>query len=180
MIRVFVAISIIATILTGCATDRAGEGRVWLPVTEPKTSDLDLVLGFYDRVARLKGQELAREFDSAKAAFDREQSEVNRMQLAMLLSLPQASFRDDAMALGLVQVWSRDKSLGQSGLRPLALLMQTMLAESRRNDETIQTQSTKLRDEQRRAEALQQKLEALLEMEMKMIEREQAAQPRRR
>ena len=35
-------------------------------------------------------------------------------------------------------------------------------------------------DEQRRAEALQQKLEALLQMEMKMIEREQAAQPKKR
>jgi hypothetical protein len=51
--------------------------------------------------------------------------------------------------------------------------------ELRRVDDALLTQSAKLRDEQRRAEALQQKLEALLEMEMKMMEREQSAQPAR-
>ena len=45
--------------------------------------------------------------------------------------------------------------------------------ELRRNDEALQQQTAKLKEEQRRAEALQQKLDAILDMEMKMIEREQ-------
>ena len=47
------------------------------------------------------------------------------------------------------------------------------LLELRRADEALQQQSARLKEEQRRAEALQQKLEAILDMEMKMIEREQ-------
>ena len=43
----------------------------------------------------------------------------------------------------------------------------------RRTDEALQQQSARLKEEQRRVEALQLKLEAILDMEMKMIEREQ-------
>jgi hypothetical protein len=167
-------------LLAGCATDGTSRTRVWLPGAEPTQSEVERLLGYYDRVAKLRSAELAREYETARKAFEQEQSEGNRMQLAMLLSLPQASFRDDATALGLVQAWTRDRSLAESSLRPLAVLLQAHLTETRRVEDTLQAQSVKLRDEQRKAEALQQKLEALLEMEMKMIEREQAAQPKRR
>ncbi|MEX0960378.1 MAG: hypothetical protein WDZ63_13945 [Burkholderiales bacterium] len=171
---------VVLIFLAGCAADGTGRGRIWLPGADSEQADVERMLEYYDRIARLKGSELAKEYESARNEFEKQQTESNRMQLAMLLSLPQAGFRDDTSALGLVQAWTRDRSLAESHLRPLALLLQNHLTESLRVTEALQMQSVRLRDEQRKAEAFQQKLEALLEMEMKMIEREQAAQPKRR
>jgi hypothetical protein len=108
------------------------------------------------------------------------QSDYRRVRLALLLSLPGTTFRDDAAALALLQGWVKDKRNENSSLRPLASIILSHLQELRRVDDALQSQSSRLRDEQRRADALQQKLEALLEMEMRMIEREQAIQPRKR
>jgi hypothetical protein len=73
-----------------------------------------------------------------------------------------------------------DKRYENSVLRPLAVMLHLQLTELKRLDEALQQQTAKAREEQRRADALQQKLEAILEMEMKMIEREQAAPPPKR
>ncbi len=170
-----------AAIAFGCTiVGPPGSQHPWFAPAEPVKSEADRMLEFYGRVATLKGQELAREFDAARKAFEAEHNEGNRVRLAILLSLPSASFRDDGAALGLLQPWLRDKRNESSALRPVALMIHGYLIEVRRSDEQLQTQNVRLRDEQRRAEALQQKLEALLEMEMKMIQREQSAQPRKR
>ena len=66
----------------------------------------------------------------------------------------------------------KDKKEG-STLRPLAIWLHSELLELRRTDEALQQQTAKLKEEQRRSEALKQKLDAILDMEMKMIEREQ-------
>lgn len=143
------------------------------------TGDVDAVLKYYHRVLTLKGAELGREYERARQNFEHAPSEAHRLRLAILLSLPGAAFRDDSAAIGLLQPLVKE-GLEESTLKPLAQLMQNYILELRRTEDALQAQSAKLRDEQRRAEALQQKLEALLQMEMKMIEREQAAQPRKR
>jgi hypothetical protein len=66
----------------------------------------------------------------------------------------------------------KDKKEG-STLRPLAIWLHSELLELRRIDEALLQQTAKLKEEQRRSEALKQKLDAILDMEMKMIEREQ-------
>lgn len=171
-------------LIGGCTTPGEPQSRRESPwyqvVVEPTQNDSDRALRFYDRLLKLKGAELAQELDIARQAFEKDKSELNRVQLAMLLSLPGTSFRDDHTAYNLLQPFARDKGFETSVLRPLAVLLYMELAELRRLDEALQQQTAKTRDEQRRAEALQQKLEAILEMEMKMIEREQAAPPRRR
>lgn len=175
-------IALLATALVaGCtAGGSARSDRPWFTAVDPIRSEADRLLEYYTKIVKLRGQELAREYDASRKAYEKEQSETNRMQLAMLLSLPNASFRDDGAALSLIQPWLRDKRNESSALRPMAMMIHGYLVELRRNDEQLQAQNARLRDEQRRAEALQQKLEALLEMEMKMIEREQSAQPRKR
>jgi hypothetical protein len=95
------------------------------------------------------------------------------MQLAMLLSVPGAVFRDDQAAALLLQPFLMDKNPEDSPLRPLAVLLNSQLGESRKLGEALQQQSAKTKEEQRKSEALQQKLEALLEMELKMLVREQ-------
>lgn len=193
-------VTLLATALAaGCTAGGPNRSeRPWFSAFEPVKSESDNLLEYYAKVVRLKGQELAREYDAVHKAYEKEQIDTQRIQLAMLLSLPNSGFRDDAAALALIQPLLRDTRNELSALRPMATLIYVYLIElrrideqmqsqnarlrdeQRRTDEQLQSQNAKLRDEQRRAEALQQKLEALLEMEMKMIEREQSAQKRKR
>jgi hypothetical protein len=171
----------LAALLAACETTTAPRRQtLWLSTQEAGLGDVDRLLQYHQRVAALKGAELAREYDWVRLEFEKEATDVRRVQLAMMLSIPGTAFRDDAAAIGLLQPILKDRRQPVSNLRPLAQLLQGHILELRRVDDALQTQAAKLRDEQRRAEALQQKLEALLEMEMKMIEREQSAQPKRR
>ena len=197
MIRPHVAsIVVLATLLGGCmaATEPNTRRDPWYQaVVEPLQADDARALHFYGNVLKLKGAELARKLESTRQEFEKDKSELNRLQLAMLLSLPGTGFRDDPAALNLVQPFLNDKRHENSALRPLALMFHSQLSEIKRLDEqrselkrleealqqALQQQAAKTKEEQRRADALQQKLEAILEMEMKMIEREQAAPPKR-
>ena len=192
MIRPHVAsIVVLATLLGGCmaATEPNTRRDPWYQaVVEPLQADDARALHFYGNVLKLKGAELARKLESTRQEFEKDKSELNRLQLAMLLSLPGTGFRDDPAALNLVQPFLNDKRHENSALRPLALMFHSQLSEIKRLDEqrseikrleeALQQQTAKTREEQRRADALQQKLEAIMEMEMKMIEREQAAPKR--
>jgi hypothetical protein len=145
----------------------------------PSASEVDGVLKYYQRVISVKGAELNREYEKARQAFELEPSDTHRLQLAILLSMPSTGFRDDSAAIGLLQPLVKER-MDEDATKLLALLMQNYMVELRRTEDALQSHSAKLKDEQRRAEALQQKLEALLQMEMNMIEREQAAQPKKR
>jgi hypothetical protein len=163
-------------LLAGCqaAPQRDTRNERWYEaVVEPLQGETTRALAFYDRIIRLKGAELAQELDLARQSFEQERSELNRIQLAMVLSIPGTTFRDEQAAGQLLQPFLRDKKLQDSALRPLALLLSVQLAELRKVEEALQQQGARAKDEQRRAEDLQQKLDALLEMEKKLIEREQ-------
>ena len=166
-------------LLAACAPGEIRTTRTDAPwyqtLAESRQSDADRVLLFYERLRAMKVSELNRELETARQAFESDKSDLNRLGLALLLSYPGTSFRDDSMAIALLNPVVKDKVTGASTLRPLAILLQTELMEIRRAEESAQQQAAKLKDEQRRGEALQQKLDAILDMEMKMIEREQNA-----
>jgi uncharacterized protein YlxW (UPF0749 family) len=202
MMRLYIAsIVVLASLLGGCMaiTEPNTRRDPWYQAAvEPMQVDDARVLRYYENALKLKGAELARELDSTRQEFDEDKSELNRVRLAMLLSLPGTGFRDDQAALNLIQPFLNDKQYENSVLRRLALMLHTQLSElkrldealqqqaakakeeQRRADEALQQQTAKTKEEQRRADALQQKLEAILDMEMKMIEREQTAPPKRR
>ena len=186
---------LLTTVVTACAPVDSRIERPGTPwyrtVPEPMPSDSDRVIRFYDRLLAMKGNELAGELEVTRKSFEKDKSELNRMQLALLVSLPGTTFRDDSAALTLLGPFVKDKGQDGSTLRPLAIWLHSELLELRRIDETMQLQAAKLKeelrhsdealqqqtiklkDEQRRTEALQQKLDAILDLEMKMIEREQ-------
>jgi len=140
---------------------------------ESTSSDAERILRYYARLLAMRATELGRELDERRQAFESDRSEINRVKLAVLLSMPATAFRDDAAAVSLLNVFVRDKAREGSDLQPLALWLHGHLLELRRSDEALQQQNAKLKEEQRRADALQQKLDAILDMEMKMLEREQ-------
>jgi len=198
VLRLYIGpIAVLATLFGGCMAT-TGTNTTHDPwheaVVVPTQNDDVRALRFYEKLLVLKGAELTRKLETTRQEFEKDRSELNRVQLAMLLSLQGTGFRDDQAALSLVQPFANDKRYENSQLRTLAMVLYAQLSELKRLDSelkrvdfevkqldgALQLQTAKAKEEQRRADALQQKLEAILDMEMKMIEREQTSPPKRR
>ena len=178
------ALLLIVAALSGCQTtqDKGTQNeKIWYQaLTEQPHRDTDRALKYYQQLLKTRTPEFAEELVNGRRSFEQDKSDLSRVQLAMLLSFPGTGFRDDNAAIALLQPLARGKEGENSSLRPLAELLYSGLADLRRAEEVLQQQATRLKEEQRRADALQNKLEALLEMEMRMLEREQASPPKNR
>jgi hypothetical protein len=135
------------------------------------TADL---LAYQQRVRGLSGDELAAEYASASQALARQKTDVNRLRLALLLSLPGAAFRDDGRAASLADEVASRKGGNEGGLRSLAALVAASAAERRQQEERSQKLAQKLQEEEKRADALQQKLDGLKAIEKNLLNREPA------
>jgi hypothetical protein len=135
-------------------------------------SQTDALLLYLDNVRRAGSAEQAREFDKARQAYSQSATEFNRVRLAGVLALPGTSFHDAAAALALLNDLPREAKAGQSPLHALANVLQVTLVEQQRmaaaNDEAMQ----KYKDEQKRADALQQQINGIKRMEKNMMQRD--------
>lgn len=125
-------------------------------------NDAGAALAFYARTRKLPAAELAREQDAARRALARSRSDGNRMRYALALAVPGAPAADEARALEALEPLTRNTA---STLHGLALLVTTFLQEQRRLDA--------------QAQGLQQKLDAMLELERSMTGREGGLQRKR-
>lgn len=119
-------------------------------------------LAYYARARKLSAAELAREQEAARRALARTRSDGNRMRYALVLAVPGAPAADEARALETLEPVTRNAA---SPLHGLAVLVTAFLQEQRRLD--VQ------------AQGLQQKLDAMLELERNMTGREGSAQRKR-
>jgi hypothetical protein len=116
----------------------------------PPMSDGETLLAYVDLVRKLTAAEYAKELDVVRKLYAKTRTDVIRMRYAILLSAPSAGAGDEARAMELLDPLVKS---ADAGLRALATLL------------TAQIQ------EQRRAQGLQQKLDALMSLDKSMIER---------
>jgi TolA-binding protein len=121
------------------------------------------LIGYVQKVAALPADEQLREVNASSQSFskDRGAGAYGRVRLALLLSLPGTGFADDAKAAGLLEpVASADAAGSTSGpMRQFAGLLYSQISERLR--------------EQRRATQFKEQLDALKDVERKIIERDQ-------
>ena len=141
-----------AALVAGCAGQPGVEKPV--PVVARSVSESDNLLGYYQGLRGLSAADLGREHEQARQAYARSRSEYNRVRYAMVLTMPNSTFHDDARALEMLEPVARNTN---GALQPLAHLLVSHLQERRRLDAN--------------AQALQQKLDALRSLERNMIER---------
>lgn len=120
--------------------------------------ELDDVLRYYQRAKKMNAAELNKEYDQISQQFAHSKSDSSRIQLALLLSMPGASFRDEAQAFNLLKEWSRENKAAAGGLRAFGFIFSSILEEMREKD--------------KRADALQKKLDALKSMEKSLMQRD--------
>lgn len=120
--------------------------------------DVDEALRYHQYIRTLSPAELNKEYTRVGQGFARTQSDLARIELVLLLTAPNASFRDEGVALNLLKEWLQKTKPPYSGLRALGGMLVITIEEMREKD--------------RRMEALQKKLDALKTMEKNLIERE--------
>ncbi len=188
---VFVLITVSA--VAGCAPKPrvTDEPLPQVQLVETLQTDADRLLNYYAFMTQLQGETLLHEYHFVEKACKTHPNEFNRMQLIMLLSTPNAPFRNTELAHDMIKKWLDDEYTRYSKLRPLALLYENYLAELKRQHDAIGRANERLQQanersarhareakvSQERAAELQDKLDALLEMERSLIEREQMTKP---
>jgi len=150
-------------------------------------SNVDTLLQHAELAAKLRGAELVGEYELVRQHFKAEQDELSRNKLALMLLIPYASFYDQNAAANLLLPYVQDKNLQGSTLRPFALFVYNTIQDRRRSDDALRSQlqkvlneqrhaddglAQKLKDEHDRAERLQKKLDALLELERNLSDRD--------
>jgi uncharacterized membrane protein YgcG len=117
-----------------------------------------LLLADLHRYGALPAEEVRREIATVNQSFTRQRTDANRVRLAMLYSLSHANPQDDQRALQLLENVTKSGN-GSSGVKQLAGVLQTQIAERVRV----------VKDEQQKADAAIQKLEALRNMERSLL-----------
>lgn len=132
-----------------------------LQVKEPAprpAGDSERLLGYFEHVRKLPPGELTKEHDAVRHAFVSPYADALRVRYAMLLSLPGNAFSDDTRALEVLEPLLRNSD---ARLHGIAFMLNAHIQELRR------------------AQGLQQKLDALKSLEMNLIERDPGAGKRR-
>jgi hypothetical protein len=106
----------------------------------------------------MQNDELKRELSAASQTFARQRTDINRVRLAVLYTLVRSSPQDDQRALQLFENVAKSAP-ASSPIRHLAAVLQAQVNERQRA----------VHDEQQKADAAIQKLEALRAMERSLL-----------
>jgi hypothetical protein len=137
------------------------------PMPEPQQTELNRLVVQAEGVRKMPAADAARELEQARQGFVRSRTDYNRLLYAMLLLLPNAGGPDDAKAAGVLEPMLKDKGTGGNELRAFAGFLYFQIGENRKMED-------RMREERERADALQDKLDALKEVEKSLIDREQS------
>lgn len=145
-------------LLAGCTNFSS----YWAVESDESRKVVELI-DYTQKVAGLQSEEQRRELSASNLIFlkDHGRSAYGRLRLALLLALPGTAFNDDTRAASLLEPLASGSTSGtQPGpMQQLAGLLYAQVAERLR--------------EQKRAAQLKEQLDAMKDIERKIIEREQ-------
>ena len=161
MIRIAIAAIACTLVLAGCANFPGSRPPSSPPVTREERESRQVLelIAYTQRVASLQAEEQQRELNASSQIFSKDRGAYGRVRLALLLSLPGTAFNDDARAIGLLEPLASTETAASSPMQQFAGLFHAQIAERLR--------------EQRRATQLKEQLDALKDVERKIMEREQ-------
>ena len=134
-------------------------------------SQLEVLMQYYDYIRKMPATELVKEHDKAKQNLILARSDTARAELALLLVLPNTSFRDTGAALSLLNEWPKDAKLSTS-MRSFKHLLSALLAEQQRINSSVNELSQKLKEEQKHSEVLKNQIDDIKSMEKNLILRD--------
>jgi hypothetical protein len=142
-----------------------------VPFSRQPVGDADRAVAYYGYLSTLSPEQLTREYDRTQRFYKEQYSDLTFMQVVLLRIMPNAPFRDNAQARDMLSSFLKEPRVRASELQPFALLLYNMLTEQQQKDAEIQAQAQRLKEETKRYDAVKQKLDALIDAERKMLER---------
>ena len=134
-----------------------------LKLPEDQDQSLSLLIEM-TRSAGASADDLRKDFTAAQNAFNKDRTAVNRMRYAWLSALLGPAAGDDARLQGLLEPLVA-KTGGLASTHPLRAVADVLIAQ-------VAERTRQVREEQKRADALQQKLDALKAIEKQLLDRE--------
>jgi hypothetical protein len=141
------------------------------------SSEVEGLIGDFQRIRRLPAAELAREQETARQAFSQSRSDAARVRLAMAIAIPGGPAGEDARALELLDPLVKNPA---APLHGLAFMIASYIQDQRRLATQLQSTQQNVHGLQQNVQALQQKLDALMTLERSLTERGEPGAPRRR
>ena len=136
-----------------------------------RTGEIEKLPQYFEQIKKLSVPELNREYERVRQGFAKDKSDYARLQLALFATLSNAAYGDIARALALLEPIVKER-MGSPPARPFAYLLYSILTEQKKLEDGVQGLSLKLKEGQKREEMLQEKLDALKDMETHLMERE--------
>ena len=113
-------------------------------------NETDGLIDYYLTMRKSPKEKVTREYADANRATQATPNALNRIKLALLLSLPVTSVQDSARASILLQDTIKEEKDDEIALRNFATLLQSQIYKESRHDENMQ----RAREDQRRLESL--------------------------
>lgn len=157
MTRTFAALVCVLA-FSACANLWPGTAHTAADASAQESRQVVELIGYAQRVAGLQPDEQQRELNASSQIFSKDRGAYGRVRLALVLSLPGTAFCDEPKAAVLLEPLVSKDATGP--MQQFAGLLHTQVSERIR--------------EQRRATQLKEQLDALKDVERKIIEREQA------
>lgn len=117
--------------------------------------------------------DINKEYQATNRSFSITGSDSDRLRLAMLLSLPDTGFRSIGTALDLLQHLPAGTTSASSELQDIAGILARLLTQQLRADEAVGDLTKALAAEKAHAEFLQGKIDAVKDLEINLIHRDQ-------
>jgi len=129
----------------------------------PELPAAGIALNLVQRLTTLDTEEQRDELARYQAAFDQKPTDLNRILLALTLSLPQTPWRDDAKVVSLLAPLVETSP--PTALSELAHVITRAASERQALREDLRRRDWQLREERKHVDGLQKKLESLIEIE---------------
>lgn len=136
-----------------------------------KPSELEVLMQNYEYIRKKPVTELVKEFDKAKKNLSLAKNDTARVELALLLVLPNTPFRDIGAAINLLNEHTKDVRLSTC-MGSFKHLLSTQLSEQQRIHNNINELSQKLKEEQKHSEVLKNQIDDIKSMERNLILRD--------
>ena len=174
------AIVALLLLLAGCSVAPASAPPAppaTAPLTGPPAAGEDAgalsVLAYYQTLQRLTPAQIARERQVLAALPPGPNTQV---RIAMVLGHPRGQ-PDLARALTLLEAVLKSADNGAVSLHPLARLLADNYGERHKLDGQLEKQGQQLKDSQRKASELQEKIDGLADIERTLPQRPRATRP---
>ena len=169
-----VSVTALLMLLAGCAaTPPAATQSALMPATPAAVSD-DAgalpALAYYQMLQRMTPAQINRERQVLAAL---PPTPINQVRTAMVLGHPRGQ-QDFTRALALLEGVLKSADPAAAGLHPLARLLADNYMERQKLETQLEKQGQQLKDSQRKAVELQEKIDSLAEIERTLPQRPRA------